>query len=280
MNGIMRIDTKSNILQALHGIQGVLIVTIGQNASSRHFRKAVERMLNRLQILEVIQVIFFDIQNDSQGGEEIQEGIAILTAFQHDGITVADPVTGMEQREITADHDSGVHLCFHQNMGHHRGGRRFAVGTGNAHCVLISLHDHAPSLGPFKHGNAGCTGCCDLGIIIMHSRSTDHTSRTRHIFRLMSDVHLDALGHQLIRRTGGRHIGAGYFQPHTLQHQSQRTHGDTTDANQMHTLTGHKISFQFFRQPLIHINHILRYTFVCKQPLYYIRFFLHLQLLF
>ena len=154
MDVVVGIQAEAGIVKAFHRIHRVLIVTVGQNAGGGNFRKLVERLLDLVQILEVIQMVFFDIQNHSQRGEEIQERVAILAAFQHDGITVTHTVTCVKQGEITTDHNSGIRLSCHQDVGHHRSGTGLAVGTGNTNCVLIGLHNLAPGLGPFKNGDA------------------------------------------------------------------------------------------------------------------------------
>ena len=123
-------------------------------------------------------------------------------------------------------------------MRHHGSGRGLAVGSGNADGVFIGLHDLAPCLSPLKNGNARGTGSGDLRIIIMGGGSADDAVCPLYILGTVTDIHVDAMGDQLIRRHGGTHIRAGNRHSHALQHQSQRPHGYTADTNQMHMASG------------------------------------------
>ena len=127
------------------------------------------------------------------------------------------------------------------------------MGARNANGILVSTHDHTPSLGPFKHRNARNSCACNLRIIIVNSSSADHTVCTLNIFCPMADVNMDALLDQFIGRYRGIHIRAGDNQTHSLQHQTQRPHRHAADTNQVYPLSGLYVVLKF--QSLI--SHIL-----------------------
>ena len=99
-------------------------------------------------------MVCFDIQNYRQGGEKIQERIAIFTALQQNRIALAYPVTCPKQRQIAANHHRGVPGSRHQNVGNHGGGGGFSVGSGNTNGIFIGTHNDSPSLGPLKYRDA------------------------------------------------------------------------------------------------------------------------------
>ena len=216
MNSVILTKAKADILKTREGIHSVLIVAVRQNSAGGQLGKLAEGFLHILQILKVIQVIRLNVQHHSQRREEIQERITVLAAFQHNGIAIAHPMTGMKQRQISADHHRGIHLSGHQNVRHHGSSSRLAVGAGNAHSIAVGLHNHAPGLRTLKDRDAVGTGVSDLRVVIMYRGSADDAIRTDHIFRMVTNGYRDPLGEQLIRRPGMGHIGAGHLQAHAL----------------------------------------------------------------
>ncbi len=83
-------------------------------------------MLHIGQILEKVQMVGLYIQNHRHGGEEIQKGVAIFTGLQNDGVAVAYPVAGVQQRKRSANHHSGICLSGHEDVSSHGGGGGFA----------------------------------------------------------------------------------------------------------------------------------------------------------
>ena len=245
-NPISFSQTKAYKIKTVKSLQSMGIVTVCQNTTGRQLRKSPEGLLYILQILEIIQMICFHIEDHRQCGEEIQERVAIFAAFQHNGITLTYPVTCVQKGQVTADHDGRVYICRHQNMGQHGGGSGFAMGTGNAHCILISLHDHAPSLSSFKQRNAqtSCTG--HFRVIVVGSSGADHAICTVHIFFSMSDGYLNALSDQLIGRYRSIHIRTGDCHTHTLKHQAKGTHRNAANAHQVDMFSRLQILLQFF----------------------------------
>ena len=150
-NGIL-LHAKGDVVNTLHGFHGMNVIAVGDNGLACQLGKLAERILHILQILEVVQMVRLHIQHHRDGGEEIQEGIAILAAFQQDGIALSHPMACAQQRQIAADHNGGIRLGLHQHMGHHGSGSGLAVGAGDADGVLVCLHDLTPGLSPLKDG--------------------------------------------------------------------------------------------------------------------------------
>ena len=264
MDPVALSHSEENAVNSFHGLYRMGIVAVGDHAIGGQGGKLMEGFLDVRQILEIIQVIRLHIQNHRQGGEEIEEGIAVLAAFQNDGISVAHPMARVEQRQITADHDGGIHVRRHQNMGHHRGGRGFSVGAGNADGIFIGLHDLAPGLGPLKHGDPGGSGSGDFRVVVVGGCRTDDAVRAHDIFRVMANGHGNPLGLQLSGRGRRAHIRARDFHAHSLEDQAQGPHGNAANSNQMHMAAGG----QKFGNILIltHKCQIPRSSSFCRQP--------------
>ena len=236
VNAVSFPKAEGNIVDALHGLHRMGVVAVGDHAEGGKRRELVEGLLNVRQILEIVQVIRFHIQHDCQGGEEIQEGITVFAALQHDGVPVADPVSRVEQGQIAADHDRGIHIRFHKDVGQHGRGGGLSVCAGDADGVMVGLHDLAPCLRPLKHGDACGTGGSDLRVVIVGGGSADDAVR---------DGDGNALFDQLIRGHGCVHIRTSDLHAHALQHQTQRPHGYAADPHKMHMMAGRQIFRDF-----------------------------------
>ena len=108
------------------------------------------------------------------------------------------------------------------------------MGAGNTDRILIGLHDLTPGLSPLKHRNTGCTGSGDLRVVIVGSSGTDNAVRALNILSLMTDCNRNSLSDQLIGGSGSAHVRTGDVNAHSLENQSQRTHGHAANANKMH----------------------------------------------
>ena len=215
----------------------------------------MERFLNILQILEIVQMVCFHIQDYRQSGEEIQEGITVFAALKQNGIPMAYSMSCMKQGQVSADHHRRIQVSLHQNMGHHRGGGGLSMGTGDADSILIGLHDFAPGLCTFKHRDARCSGSCDFRIVIVSRSSTDDAVRTGYILCVVANGHRYSLVLQLLGGNRGAHIRAGNHHAHSLQHKAKRTHGHTANSHQMHMASRNKILGNFLT-----FKHRLQYS--------------------
>ena len=227
-------QAKGHIGDALQGLHRVGVVSVGHHAVGGHTGKFMEGFLNIRQILEVVQVVRLHVQHNGDGRVEIQKGVAVFAAFQHNGVAIAHPVSGVEQGQIAADHHRGIGPRLHENVGHHRGGRGLSVGAGNADGIFIGFHNFAPGLGPLEYRDPGGPGRGDLRIVIVGGGSADQAVGSGNVPGVVADVHMDAVGDQFVCRYRGAHIRTGNGHAHSLQHKSQRPHGYAPDAHQMH----------------------------------------------
>ena len=196
--------------------------------------KLPEGVLHILQVFEEIQMVGLHIQDHRHGGVEGQEGIVILTGLHNDGVAVAHPMPGVQQGQGAADHDGGVLIRGHHDVGAHGGGGGFAVGAGNAQGVAVVLGDGAPGLGPLKDRDAQRMGPDDLRVIVMDGGSAHHELNfPGDIFRLVADGHRDALLRQAHDVLVPVHVRAADCNAHAPKHVRQGGHGNTADADQV-----------------------------------------------
>ena len=93
-------EGEHRMCQALDGLAGTLVVSVGDDkAALRHQSgKVVEGVLDIGQVLEEVQMIGVDVKDHRHGGKEVQEGVAVFTALQNDGVAPAHPIAGVQQR--------------------------------------------------------------------------------------------------------------------------------------------------------------------------------------
>ena len=144
----------------------------------------------------------------------------------------------MEQGQGAADHNGGVLLRRHENMGAHGGGCGFAVGAGDAQGVFVPAHQGAPGLGPLIDGDAPGDGSGDLRVAVVDGGGADHEVAVPQVFGVVADGHGDAFGPQTLHGVAVRHIGALDQQALAGQHLRQGAHGHAADAYQMGALAG------------------------------------------
>ena len=241
MDAVALTQTEGHCVQTGHGVHGVGVIAVGQDAALGGSGELAEGCLDGSQILEVVQMVLLNVQHHSQGGEEIQEGVAVLAALHDNGVALAHTVASAQQGQVAADHNGGIGLGLHHDVGDHGGGSGLAVGAGDADGILVCLHDLTPCLGALEDGDAGGTGSGDLGVVVVGGGGADDAVSAFDVLRLMTDADGDALVDQLLGGGGSGHVRAGDGDAHALQDEAQRTHGDTADADQMDTAAGSNI---------------------------------------
>ena len=223
-------------LQRLHGV-GILTVGHDVPAVRHQISKGPEGVLHVLQVLEEVQVVRLNVQNHRHRGTEGEEGVAVLAGLQNDGVTLAHPVSSLQQGQRAANHHRGVQLGGHEDVGADGGGGGLAVGAGDAQGVLIPCHDGAPGLGPLEHGDASGQSGGDLRVVVVYGGGAHHAVRPLHTLRQMANGHRDAQAAQMCHGGALLPIGTRDDDSVAQQHLRQRGHGDTANAHQMGPLS-------------------------------------------
>ena len=179
-------------------------------------------------------MVRFDIQDHRDGRMEGQKGVVVLAGFHHDHVSVSDAMPGVQQRQRTADHDRGVLVRRHQDVGAHRGGGGFPMGSGDADRIAVIARDGAPGFGAFENGDVHLPRPADFGVFIPHGRRTDdEIDIRRDILGPMPDFNMDSLCLQRADVSAPVRVGTADDDAHTEQNLGQRRHGNTADADQI-----------------------------------------------
>ena len=248
-------EPEQRALQTVQRRMRAGVIVVGHHIAGflRHqLRKGAERMLDVSQILEKVQMVGFHIQNDGDGGIKAEKTVAVFAGFQNDGVPMSHPVAGVQQGQRAADHDGGILLSRHEDVGTHGGGGGFAVSAGDAQGVLVPPHQRAPCLRPLIDGDAAGDSAGNFRVSIVNGGGADHKIAVPQIFGVVADGHRDALGPQMLHGVAVGHVGTLHQQAFPCQHLRQRTHGHAADAHQMGALAGN----QKFRNGLGIVHHI------------------------
>ena len=245
-SGEKREDIAAERRESVHG---VFVLGVRNDVSVfRHERgKLPERRFHILEILEEVEMVRLDVQDDRHRGRKRVEGIVIFARLHHDRVARADTVAGMQQRQRSADHNGRVALSGHEDVRAHGGRRRLAVRAGDAERVAVILHDRAPRLRALKHRKPAAVRLNDLRVFVVHGGGADDKFGVRRdVLRAMPDEHGNAERAQMRHVRPLVHVRTGDRDAHAAQHQSERPHGDASDADQVNVLTGDKVAVQTF----------------------------------
>ena len=217
-------------------VHGVFILGVRNDVSVFRYErgKFAERRLHILKVLEEVEMVGFNVQDDRHGGRECMEGIVILARLHHDCVARADAVTGVQQRQRSADHNGRVTLRGHEDVRAHGGRCRFAVRTGDAERVPVVLHNRAPRLRALKYRKAAAVRLDDFRVFVMHGGGADNKLGVRRdILRAVSDKHGDAERAQMRHVCSLVHIRTGDDKSRFRKNLRQRRHGYAANADQM-----------------------------------------------
>ena len=168
----------------------------------------------------------------------MEEAVAVLAGLQDDGIPPAYPVAAVEHGKGAADHNSGVLLRGHENVGGHGGGGCLTVGAGDAQGVFILLHDGPPGLRSLKDGDAVGAGGGDLRVVVMDGGGADEELRPLDVLGYVAHMDGDAQGAQMLHRGTVAHVAALDLKAHAVKDLRQGAHGYAADAGQVDPAAG------------------------------------------
>ena len=83
-----------------------------------------------MDVFEEVEMVSLNVQHDSDGRVQREEGVIILAGLHDDGVPVADAVPRLEQRQRAAYHHGRILLCRHEDHVVAGGGAR---GHGAEH---------------------------------------------------------------------------------------------------------------------------------------------------
>ena len=122
-----------------------------REAVERHvLDEAAERLLHRVEGLEVVEMLGIDIGDDGDVGRQLEEGAVGLVGLDHHPVAGAEPRIGAVGLDDAAVDDGRIEIAGVEQRGDQRGGRGLAVGAGDRDAAL-EPHQLGQHLGAPHH---------------------------------------------------------------------------------------------------------------------------------
>ena len=125
-----------------------------REAVERHvLDESAERLLHRLEGLEMIEMLGIDIGDDGDVGRKLQEGAVGLVGLDHHPVAGAEPRIGAVGVDDAAVDHGRIEAAGVEQRGDERGRRGLAVGAGDGDAAL-EPHQLGQHLGAAHHRQA------------------------------------------------------------------------------------------------------------------------------
>ncbi len=188
---------------------------------------------SRHRILEVIDVVHFNVQNDRDVGAEAQERIHIFARLEDEVLLTADAVCAAEFRHNRAAEDRGVASREIQRGGAHGRAGALSVHTGDADAASVSRHDVAEIIGAGDAGHSESKRGFIFGIFRRNCYGVDNCLIADEVSLLVRVEHLDSHGLKLLCDRSIGSVGAADAVAAELRNLGKRGHIDPADADEI-----------------------------------------------
>ena len=232
------IVTAMQLFQLLNH-PGVVAIANGQTVFFRQQgQKPAEGLLNIVDVLIEIQMIFLNICDHRHRRPQVEETGVELTGLGQKSMAFADAGASADKVQIAADMNGRILAALHQHLTEHGRGGGLAVGSAHADSGFIAFHQLAQQRGPFDGGNAKPLRFHPLRVVGQDGHGIDHQIGPMNVFRPVANGHGNmqflpqvpgSVGFQIVR--------AG--QPVSLfqQHLGQAAHAGAADADHVDMLS-------------------------------------------
>ena len=204
-----------------------------------HHRKAVERhvldeiaerVLDRVERLEVVEMLGVDIGDDDDVGRQLQEGAVAFVGLHHHPVAGAEPRIGAIGIDDAAVDDGRIEIA--EQRCHHRGRRGLAMGAGNRDAAF-QPHQFGQHFGAAHHRNALGARRHQFRIVAL-DRGRDHDDvGAVDILGLVADRNLDALLAQPRDVAAFGRVRALHGIAEIAQHLGDAAHADAADPDEV-----------------------------------------------
>ena len=230
--------TAAELFQLFHH-PGIVAVADGQTVRLRQQgQKLAEGLLNIVNILIKIQMIFLDIRHHRHRGPQVQEAGVELAGLSQKSMAFADAGAAADEVQIAPDMNGGILAALHQHLTEHGRGGGLAVGSAHADSGFIAFHQLAQQRGPFDGGNAKPLRFHPLRVVGQDGHGIDHQIGPVNVFRPVANGHGNVqFLPQVPGSVGFQIVRAG--QPVSLfqQHLGQAAHAGAADADHVDMLS-------------------------------------------
>ena len=192
-----------------------------------------EDLLDRGEVLVIVEVLFFDIENERVlRMEKLQRAVA-LVAFRDEIFAARIPVrVAAENRNFRADVMRRMQAAFAQNVRRHRGRRRLAVHPRDDDPALAE-HDRGERFGAADGGNFAGPRVRQDRVVFLDRRRKNNQLGAFSVFRPMRRREAKSELREPLRLERARFVGAAHVVPEFEEKRSDSTHSAAGDADQM-----------------------------------------------
>ena len=206
-----------------------------------HDGEAVERqvldqrqkgVLDRVEGLEVVEVLGIDVGDDRDVGGQLQERAVALVGFDHHPVAGAEPGVGAIGVDDAAVDDGRVEPGRLEQRRHERGGRRLAVRAGDRD-ALLEPHQLGEHFGAANDRNAPRARRDELRIVALDGGGNDDHRGRAEIRRVVADEHRRALLAQALDVGVVAQVRALHLVAEIDEHLGDARHADAADADEV-----------------------------------------------
>ena len=137
--------------QLLHG--RMIEAHHGEAVERQVLDEGEERLLDRVEGLEMVEMLGIDVGDDGDVGGQLEEGAVAFVGLDHHPVAAAAPRVGAVGVDDAAVDDGGIEAAGVEQRRHQRGRRRLAVRAGDGD-ALLEPHQLGEHLGAPHHRNA------------------------------------------------------------------------------------------------------------------------------
>ena len=204
-----------------------------REAVERHvLDEGAERILHRVESLEVVEMLGIDIGDDGDVGRQLEEGAVGLVGLDHHPVAGAEPRIGAVGVDDAAVDDGRIEAAGVEQRRHHRGRRGLAVRAGDGDAAL-QPHQLGQHLGAAHHRQPLRARRREFRIVALDRRGDDDDLGAAEIVGIVADRDRDALVAQPLDVGAVGLVGALHRVAEIDQHLGDAAHADAADADEM-----------------------------------------------
>ena len=204
-----------------------------REAVERHvLDEGAERLLHRVEGLEVVEMLGVDIGDDGDIGRQFEEGAVGFVGLDHHPVAGAEPRVGAVGVDDAAVDHGRIEAAGVEQRRDHRGGRGLAVGAGDGDAAF-QPHQLGQHLGAAHHRQALRAGGHEFRIVALDRRGDDDHLGAVDVLGLMADRDLDALVAQPVDVGAFGCVRALHRIAEIAQHLGDAAHADAADPDEV-----------------------------------------------
>ena len=181
-------------------------------------------------------MVVVDVQNDADGGGQMQEGLAVLAGLDDHALSLAGLAVAADEGQLAADDGGGILTGQFQHGGDHAGGGGLAVGARHAHTVRVHVAHIAQQHAALHRLDATGAGGFQLRVVVVDGRAVHHQLHIAKMGGIVANVHGHAQSALRLGDLGLLHIAAGDGQPAAVQNLNQRIGAGPAATDKMYCL--------------------------------------------